>query len=251
MYRHGLTNASMVPETRDRSLSLMGALRSLLQRFAQTPEPKTVILISGGLVLDQDYAQLSWFASLAARAQMTLYSIFILAPHFEASQQRMPTQYREDVTLAEEGLGHVAISGAGRWPPHDGSGHLRPHRARMGLYLLGFEAEAADREQRPHKIKVEVPQRDGVEVRARPEFSAGSATAKTVEAVLSETIRAPLLANEIRLKTTTYTLAERDGQKLRIVIGADRRIRNTAGRMALAYALPTRGTARRTSSSPT
>ncbi len=237
-----LTNASIVyAETRDRSLSLLSALRSLLQRFSMTPELKTVILISGGLVLDQDYAQLSWFAALVARAQATLYSIFILGPHFEASLQRLPTQYREDLTLAEEGLGHVADLGRGslfRLTTDPQPIFDRIALELSGYYLLGFEAEAVDREERPHKIKVDVPERSGVDVRARPEFSAGSATVKTVEAVLSETMRAPLLANEIRLKTTTYTLGEPDGQKLRIVIGAEiERTRNTAGRLALAYAL--------------
>ncbi len=237
-----LTNASIVyAETRDRSLSLLSALRAVLQRFTATPEPKTVILISGGLVLDQDYAQLSWFAALVARAQATLYSIFILGPHFEASLQRLPVHYREDLTLAEEGLGHVADLGRGslfRLTTDPQPIFDRIAVEISGYYLLGFEAEPADREERPHRIKVDVPERSGVEVRARPEFSAGTATVKTVEAVLSETMRAPLLANEIRLKTTTYTLGEPDGQKLRIVIGAEiERTRNTAGRLALAYGL--------------
>lgn len=236
-----LTNASMVhAETRDRSMSLLSALRSVLLRFTQTPEPKTVILISGGLVLEQDFSQLAWFAQLVARAQATVYSIFILAPHFEASQQRMPTQYREDLTLSEEGLAHVADVGRGslfRLTTDPAPIFDRIAVELTGYYLLGFEAEPADREERQHRFKVEVPSRDGVDVRARPEFAAGSATVKTLEAVLSETIRAPLAASEIRLKATTYTLGE-PGGRLRIVIGAEiERARNTAGRLALAYAL--------------
>jgi tetratricopeptide (TPR) repeat protein len=236
-----LTNASIIyAETRDRALSVLSALRSVLQRFAGTPEPKTIVVISGGLVLDQDYAQLSWFSQLVARAQATIYAIFILGPHFEASQQRMPVQYREDVLLAEEGLSHITDLGKGSL--YRLSTDPEPIFDRIalelsGYYLLGFEADAGDRENRPHRMKVEVPGRSGIEVRARREFSAAAASQQTVEAVLSETMRATLPASEIRLKTTAYTLRD-SGGKLRILVGAEiERARNTAGRMALAYAL--------------
>ena len=237
-----LANASAVySETRDRARNTIASLRSLLERLADTPEPKTLILISGGLILDQDYAQMSWFAPLAARAQVTLYSVFILGPHFEASLQRLPVHYREDTMLAEEGLGHLADLGRGSL--FRLTTDAEPIFQRLGLeisayYLLGFEADAADRDERPHKIKVEVPGRSGIEVRARPEFSAPAPKIKTVEATLADTIKSPLVATEIRLKATTYTLRERDSQKLRIIIGAEiARARDTAGRLALAFGL--------------
>jgi VWFA-related protein len=236
-----LTNASIVyAETRDRALSLLSALRSVLQRFTRTPEPKTVIVISGGLVLEQDYAQFSWFAQLVARAQATIYTIFILGPQFEASLQRMPVQYREDVTLAEDGLSHITDLGKGslfRLSTDPEPIFNRIALELSGYYLLGFEADDADREDRPHRLKVEVPRRSGIEVRARREFSAATTAVQTVEALLSETMRATLPASDIRLKATTYTLREPDGA-LRILVGSEiERARNTAGRIALAYAL--------------
>jgi len=237
-----ITYASTVySETRDRARNTIASLRSLLERLAETQEPKTIILISGGLILDQDYAQMTWFGPLASRAQVTLYSIFLLAPHFEASLQRLPVHYREDMMLSEEGLGHVADLGRGslfRLTTDPAPIFDRLELELSGYYLLGFEADAADRDERPHKIKVSVPDRAGMEVRARPEFSAPSAKARTVDELLIDTIKGPLIASEIRLKATTYTMRDRASQKLRVMIGAEvERARDTAGRLALAFGL--------------
>lgn len=237
-----ITYASAVyTETRDRARNTIASLRSLLQRLSETPEPKTIILISGGLILDQDYAQLTWFGPLAARAQVTVYSMFLPAPHFEASLQRLPIHYREDMMLSEEGLGHVADLGRGSLfrvttdpqPLFD-----RLELELSGYYLLGFEADAADRDERPHAIKVSLHDRTGVELRARPEFSAPSVKTRTVEELLIDTIKGPLIAGEIRLKATTYTMRDRHSQKLRVMFGAEvERARDTAGRLALAFGL--------------
>ncbi len=235
-------NASMVfAETRGRAQNTVASLRTLLLRLAEVPEPKTLIVISGGLILDRDYSQISWFGPLAARAQATVYSIFILGPHFEASLQRVPIHYREDMMLAEEGLDYVATMGRGSL--FRLTTDPQPLFDRLGTeisayYLLGFEPEAADRDERVHKIKVAVPGRNGIDVRARPEFTAAPTAVKTVDDLLAETIRAPLLATEIRLKATTYTFREHDGQKLRLVIGAEiERARDASGRLSLALAL--------------
>jgi VWFA-related protein len=233
--------SALYSETRDRARNTITSLRSLLERLAETPEPKTIILISGGLILDQDYAQMIWFGPLAARAQVTLYSIFLLAPHFEASLQRLPVDYRQDMMLSEEGLGHVADLGRGSLfrlttdaePIFD-----RLELELSGYYLLGFEADVTDRDERAHKIKVSVQGRTGMDVRARPEFSAPSVKARTVDELLIDTIKGPLIASEIGLKATTYTMRDRVSQKLRVLIGAEvERARDTAGRLAVAFGL--------------
>jgi VWFA-related protein len=237
-----ITNASIVySETRGRSQNTLGSLRALLLRLAQLPEPKTVIVISGGLILDRDYSLISWFGPLAARAQATFYSIFILGPYFEASVREVPIHYREDMMLSEEGLEYIANLGRGsifRLTTDPQPIFNRLATEISAYYLLGFEPEAADRDERVHKIKVEVSGRDGVSVHARPEFTATPAAVKTVEDVLADTIRAPLLATDIRLKATTYTFREPDSQKLRLVIGAEiERTRDAAGRLSLGLAL--------------
>ena len=228
-------------DTRDRARASMVSIRALAERFAESADPKTLILVSGGMIVDQDFTQLTWFGPLASRGQLTLYSIYVLPPHFEASLGRLPVDYRDDVVLAEEGLGHLADLGRGsvfRLVTDPAPIFKRLELELSGYYVLGFEADATDRDERPHRIKVDVPGRGDLDMRARPEFSASPARAKTIETVLAETLRAPLLASEIRLKATAYTLRDQTSQKLRIVVGAEiDRLRESSGRLALAFTL--------------
>lgn len=237
-----MTHAAMTrAEIHDRAQNAILAIRQLLERMAETTEPKTVIFISGGLIIDQDYSLLSWFAPLAARGHVTLYSVLIPHAHFEASLQRMPVHYREDLQLSEQGLDHMSGLSRGtlfRLATDPEQIFNRLELELSGYYLLGFEAQPTDREERAHRIKVEVPRRGGLDIRARPEFNADPPGAKTVESVLAETLRAPLLASEIKLKVATYTVGDRNSDKLRILIGTEiERARDTAGRLALAFGL--------------
>lgn len=235
------TAAMLYTETRERSRNTIAALRSLAVRFADTAEPKTVILISGGLIFDQDYSQVTWFGQMASRGQLTVYSIYVMPPNFEASQQRMPINFRDDTMAEEEGLGYVSELGRGsvfRLITDAEPIFKRLESELAGYYLLGFEAEVADRDDRAHKIKVDLPAHGNLDVRARPEFSVAPRRDKSVEDLLGETLRSPLLSSDIRLKTTTYTMRDRDSDKLRIVVGAEiDRVSETAGRLSLGFAL--------------
>lgn len=237
-----MTHAAMTrAEIQDRAQNAVVVLRTLLERLAETPEPKTVIFISGGLVIDQDYSVFSWFGRLAARGHVTLYSIMIPPADFEASLQRLPVAYREDLLLAEQGLGHISGLGRGTMfrlatDPEQIFGRLELELS--GYYMLGFEAQPTDREDKARRIKVDVPGRSGTDVRARPEFNVETPATKTVDAILGETLRAPLLATEIRLKVATYTIGDPRTQRLRVIVGTEiDRPRDSAGRLALAFGL--------------
>jgi hypothetical protein len=77
-----------------------------------------------------------------------------------------------------------------------------------GYYLVSFAPEADDRDGKTHKIKVEVPRRSGIEIRSRTQFTVEPARAGTDESILAEALRAPLLATDIGLKLSTYTLRD-------------------------------------------
>ena len=77
-----------------------------------------------------------------------------------------------------------------------------------GYYLLSFEPETEDRDGKVHKIKIGVPGRNGIEIRSRAQFAVEPARAITNETLLSDALRAPLLATDIGLKVSTYTLRD-------------------------------------------
>lgn len=105
-----------------------------------------------------------------------------------------------------------------------------------GYYLLGFEAEAGDRDGKPHAISVNVRRR-GVTVRSRRQFVAGPAKAATAESRIVAALRDPLPATDIPLLLTTYSFLDRD-EKLQLLIAAeiDQSI-NPDSRMSVGYAV--------------
>ena len=107
-----------------------------------------------------------------------------------------------------------------------------------GYYLLSFEPETEDRDGKVHKIKIGVPGRNGIEIRSRAQFAVEPARAITNETLLSDALRAPLLATDIGLKVSTYTLRDAATGKLRVIVAAeiDRSVTSN-GRLALAYSL--------------
>lgn len=232
---------TMVTLGRERARNSLAALRHLVERMTLTPSQKTIIFISEGLLLDREYADVSWLAPAAARAQVVLYVLQLEAPMFDASIARPSPTATQDRALAEEGLGVLAGMTRGTVMRVVSSADGVFNRLALelsGYYLLSFEPEAGDRDGKPHKIAVTVPGRKDISLRSRREFVVGETAMRTAEEMLGETLRAPLLSSDIGLKLSTYTLREGDGQKLRILFAAEiDRSRNPTEKISLASIL--------------
>ena len=172
---------------------------------------------------------------------MTIYALQLEVFGSDASTAREPVTPGRDKALALEGLGVITGSTRGAVLPVVGNADNAFARLALelsGYYLLSFEPESGDRDGKPHKIKVAVPGRSGVEIRARSQFSIDAPVNRTEDAILKETLQAPTLANEIGLKLATYTLRDPASDKLRILLAAEiDRSANPDGRLALAYSL--------------
>jgi tetratricopeptide (TPR) repeat protein len=159
----------------------------------------------------------------------------------DASTAREPATPGRDRSLAHEGLDVLAGSTRGAVIPVVASADNAFARLALelsGYYLLGFEPESGDRDGKWHKIKVGVPGRSGVDIRARSQFSIDPPASRTDDEILKETLQAPMLASEIGLKLATYTLRDPESDKLRILMAADiDRSSNPDSRLALAYSL--------------
>jgi VWFA-related protein len=232
---------TMVTLGRERARNSMAALKHLIDRMALTPSQKTIIFISEGLLLDREFADVSWLGPAAARAQVVLYVLQLDTPFFDASVARPSPTATQDRALAEEGLGVLAGMTRGTVMRVVSSADNVFQRLALelsGYYLLSFEPEAGDRDGKPHKIAVTVPNRRDIAIRSRREFVVGETTMRTAEDMLGETLRAPLLSSDIGLKLSTYTLRESDGQKLRILFAAEiDRSRNPTEKISLACLL--------------
>src|SRR4030095_11125137 len=90
-----------------------------------------------------------------------------------------------------------------------------------GYYLLSFEPEPGDRDAKSHKIKIEVPRRSNLQVRARSDYTIDAPRAVTEDQQLADLLTTPLLATDIGLKLTTYAFTENEGDKLRVMLAAE------------------------------
>jgi VWFA-related protein len=220
-----MSDAQVVLQTtRERSRNSLVALRYLIERLTATPGPKIVVLLSEGLVIDRDIGDATWVGPAAARGQVVLYVLQLSQPVFDASGAKPSPTRNDDIQLGEDGLSLIAGQARGtvmRVVSNADHAFSRLITEMSGYYLLSFEPDAADRDGRPHRIKVQVPGRANVDIRARSEFVVDTGKPKTSETVLAETLRAPLVASDIGLKVSTYTLRDPESGKLRVLMAAE------------------------------
>lgn len=237
---------SVYSTARQRSRNSVVALRSLVERLSATPAPKTIVFVSEGLFIDREYSELEWLGPTAARGQIVFYVLQLDKPLLDTARTR-ETVPGQDASLDQEGLSLLASLTRGavlRVVGGADPAFTRLAAEISGYYLLGFEAEAGDRDGKPHKIKVDVPGRSGVEIRERAEFAIAPTDRKTDEETLVETLRAPVLSTDIGLELTAYTLRDPSSERLRVLMAAEiDRQSNADETLSLAYVLlDSRGT---------
>jgi hypothetical protein len=90
-------------------ISLSG-LEALVASLKPLPGPKTVVLLSEGMVLDPRLVDLAEFAALAKDARVVLYVLHMEVPVFEAAQDRISPTLMRDVDLRGDGLSRIAVA---------------------------------------------------------------------------------------------------------------------------------------------
>lgn len=222
--------------TRDTLISL----RQVMDRLARTNTPKTVVLLSEGVLIDsRDLHEISWLGPAAARGQVTLYVLQLEPPAFNASNAQSSPTRAADIEFAHDGLGFLAGAAAGSVFKVISGAENSFNRLALelsGYYLLSFEPETGDRDTKSHKIKIEVPRRKDVLVRARTDFSVDPPKTRSIEEQLADAIAAPLPATDIGLKIAAYSFTENEGNRLRVIVAAEiDRSQNRDNKIALAY----------------
>jgi len=228
----------MMAQVRQRTENALLSLRSLLDRLGGSDTPKTVVLISEGLLLGRDYSEVTWVEPRAAAARTSFFVLHLDIPETEAKSRRSSPSRGEDRELLRDGLDRLAGLAKGNVFRVAGNADFVFQRLSLelsGYYLLSFEPEPGDRDGKSHKIKIDVSRRD-LTLRARREFTVGPTGTRSVEEIAVEILRAPLLATDIPLKLTSYTFQEGDAAKLKVVIVTDiDRSLNPVGQVSVGY----------------
>lgn len=221
----------------------VSTLRSLIDDMRGVPGPKTVVLLSEGLVADFSLSEFERLGLAALSARVNIYVLRLDTPRVEASQARLSPSASQDERVREEGLEHLAGTARGAFFRVTSTGEYafqRIARELSGHYLLAFEPQKQDRNGKLHKIKVRT-KRQGVTIRARSEFAAGTAADAASERAgslpksgteidqLSTLLEAPLTATELPIRVTNYSFQDSESSKLKIVIAAEADTSSSSG----------------------
>lgn len=221
----------------------VSTLRSLIDDMRGVPGPKTIVLLSEGLVADYSLSEFERLGLSALSARVNIYVLRLDTPRIEAAQARLSPTASQDERVREEGLEHLAGTARGAFFRVTSTGEYafqRISRELSGHYLLAFEPQKEDRNGKLHKIKVRT-KRQGVTIRARSEFAAGPSAEVASERAgslpkggteveqLSGLLDAPLTATELPLRVANFSFQDPESARLRMVIAAEADTSSSAG----------------------
>ncbi|MDO8680317.1 MAG: VWA domain-containing protein [Acidobacteriota bacterium] len=205
-------------------ISLSG-LEALVASLKDIPGPKTVVLLSEGMVADPRRIDLARVAAEAQAARVSIYALHLEVPIFEAAQDRISPTLSRDLQVKGDGLARVAGAARGavfRLAGNDPRPFARIARELSGYYLLAFEPIETERDGRSHRIRVELA-RGGGELRARTGFTLPvvAPAAQSRDARLVTLLRTLTMATELPVRVATYAFTEPDSPRVRVVVSAE------------------------------
>ena len=202
----------------------VGALQALVARLTDLPGPKTIVLVSEGMIVDPRRVDLSQLAAQAQAARVTIYGLQLEIPTFEAAQERVSPTAARDLNVRHDGVSRVVGAARGavfRQVGTDPKPFERITREITGYYLLSFEARDGDRDGRPHRIRVTLARGRRGQLRARTGFTLPPPTPAARGAELTALLRSLALVTELPLRVATYAYAEPSASAVRVVISAE------------------------------
>ena len=200
--------------------SLRG-MREVLRSLGALEGPKTVILISEGLVLEGLGSEVDEIAAIAADVRASLDVMLLDVPAVDLSESQRPTTPREDRDRQVYGL--ESLSGMARGAIHrviTSGEHAfqRINNAIAGHYLLGVESRPRDRDGRRHRIQVKSTRR-GITVYSRRGFLATTSPGATSpEDAVKKALRGPLTINDLPMRVAAWTYKEPNGSRVRLLL---------------------------------
>ena len=231
--------ATIATYTHQRTRDTLSGLAGILKRLGTSDTPKTIVLISEGLVIDNERFVMNGLGPLLAATHATIFALKPEPSDSDASQARAPQNRAQERAIRETGLVNVAHMSGGemfRVIADPDTSFKRLNTELSGYYLIGFEPEAHDRDGKQHKIGVDV-RRSGVTLRARNEFTVELAgTPADTQRIITDLLRSPAIATSIPFKLTTYTFQDPATAQIRLLVGIQTE-RPDSGTLAMGLAL--------------
>lgn len=209
----------------DARLSL-NALSRWITRLGELEGPKTIVLVSEGLVAEPQVFDLSGLGAAAHAAHVTIYVLQLETALLDPSTSELSPTVNADVNMRGDGLSRLAGTARGAMFKLVGA-DARPFQRILseisGHYLLAFEPSAADRGAGFRRLDVKA--RGADIVRARPSFTIPAAPKPdTTDTELVRLLREVRTATElpVRVGTYSYRVAEGEGYKTIVAVETGR-----------------------------
>ncbi len=216
--------SELVGHQRLQTQASLRGMREVLRSLAPLEGPKSVILISEGLVLESLGTEVDEIAAIAADVRASLDVMLLDVPAVDITESQRPTTPREDRDKQMEGLESLAGLARGALHRVIASGDqafVRVMRSIAGHYLLAVEARPRDRDGRRHRIQVKATRR-GVTVYSRRGFLATTSPgASSPEEAVRRALRSPLTLNDLPMRLATWTYKEHGGGRVRLLLTAE------------------------------
>jgi VWFA-related protein len=229
-------------EALDQANSSITGLSNLMTKLKSIEEPKIVVLISQGFVVDDGDNFAEQIGRMAAAARATLYVLHLNENAFDNNSGRRPASAIEDRRIGVVGLEALAKVARGGLFTINGAGagvFERIQSEISGYYLVGIEPDARDRDGKAHPLKIEVPW-NGAVVRSR-RMMLNPTTAvdrRTPQERIGAGLTSPLPMASLPVRVATFALQGSDAGRVQVLIHADiGRDFKAPRRLALGYSI--------------
>ena len=206
----------------DADQSLIG-LRQILERLSYIDGPKSLILISEGLAVD-DTSELRSIVQLAGMARTSINVMLVDLQRGDVTIAEQPPTELQDRRIQVTGLEALATMARGSLFHIAGTGEPIFDRLASEIsasYILGVEQRPSDSKGDRHRIDVEVRRRD-VTIRSRQAFvmSPTLKAKRSAEDHLREALSSPFPVSGLPVRVTTFAQQDPASQKVRLTVSA-------------------------------
>lgn len=224
----------VIDALRRRTWQSLNGLHGVIEGLRAVEGRKTVVLLSGGIAGTDERAVLDYssevrgIAEAAASANCFIYALHVDRSYldaFDVQRNRVSESLSRDAFLMTTGLDTiVGMNGGAKYKVVSGADFAFERVAReiAGYYLLAVEADASDRDGRPHRIRVRVNRSD-VDVRSRPQFTVAPPEPDAAAPAdrVARMLRTGEINRDLPIRVSTQSMRERDESHLNVYVRAD------------------------------
>jgi VWFA-related protein len=216
-------SSQIVRHLRDDAEQSLRGLQDILQRLVFLDGPKSLLLISEGLAIEESDV-LRTVVELAGRARTSINVLVVDLNRGDITISERPPSEPQDRRIQLEGLEALATMSRGSLFHIAGTGEPIFDRLASEIsasYLLGVEQRPSDSRGDRHRIDVDVRRRD-VTVRSRQAFvlSATTTPRKSPRDYLAEALVSPFNVSGVPVRVTTFAQQDPASERVRLTVSA-------------------------------